>query len=108
MKLLILISLIFSANLTFASECTHVETGAKAMAELYIIKNESQIRDWAGDKEDIFTLASRIAETSSYSRERNSYFFEIAVLPNNGGPTSGWAWLEASCSGVEFNYQLVD
>lgn len=108
MKLLILISLIVGANFSFASECTLTETGAKAMAELYVLKNESKIRDWVGKKEDLSLIANRIAETASYSEERNSYFFEVAILPNNGGPSNSWAWLEASCSGIHFDDQLVD
>lgn len=108
MKLLIFIFLAIGSNLAVASECTLTEVGAKAMAELYVLKNEADIRAWISGKEDISIIAKRIAETASYSEERNSYFFDVVTYANNGGPWYSGAWLEASCSGIHMDYEFVD
>lgn len=107
-KMIALFMLLVGPTMAFGAQCTLPEMAAKAMAELYVLKNEAQIRDWVGEAEDISTLANRIAQTAAYSEERNSYYFEVITYPNNGGRMHSAAWLEAHCSGVEFDFQLID
>tara|TARA_B100001248_G_scaffold262721_1_gene261555 strand:- start:18061 stop:18390 length:330 start_codon:yes stop_codon:yes gene_type:complete len=107
-KFLTIFTMIVSSNLALASDCSLSEVGAKSMAELYVLKNEDQIRMWVGDNNTIQKIAEGIAATAKYSSERNSYFFDVITLPNNGGPLQSGAWLEASCSGINMDYQLID
>lgn len=108
MKYILFIALAFTVNVSLAQACTLTPTGAKAMAELFVLSNESEIAKWVEITPSLESLAKKIASTGEYSSERNSYYFEIVTYPNNGGSWHSGAWLEATCSGIHLDYQTVD
>ena len=98
---------VFLALPAFAKDCDLNQLAASSMAELYVLKNESEIRKWVEFK-DLGAFAQEVASRGEYSDEHDKHYFEIVTYPNNGGSWHSSAWLEVSCLGVHLNSQLVD
>lgn len=107
MKLISFFIAILFAHPVFAQDCRLNNVAASAMAELFVLNNEREIRTWV-EITDLSAFAKEVASKGEYSKAQDTYFFEIVTYPNNGGSWHTSAWLEVSCSGVHLNYQLVD